>query len=224
MFCRELHLLLAQIPRLHVPFEKSAISDNGIYVLFERGETGHTSERIVRVGTHKGNKQLASRLQQHFLKENKDRSIFRKNIGRAMLELASDPFLNVWERDFTSRKARVEYSDSLDRAKLNEVERAVSRYIQENFSFVVIKVEEKEERLRLESRIISTVSSCDECGPSGTWLGLSSPKEKVRKSGLWLVNELYKEPLEESDLAFIRFAILANSPIATPSNRTTKQK
>ena len=74
-------------------------------------------------------------------------------------------------------------------------------YIQKSFSFAVVRVEGKAERLRLESRMISTVSGCCECHPSGAWLGLHSPKQKIRESGLWLVNELYKEPLSPSDLA-----------------------
>ena len=53
--------------------------------------------------------------------------------------------------------------------------------------------------LRLESRMISTVSLCEECSPSGGGLESFSPKEKIRESGLWQVNELYKEPLSASD-------------------------
>jgi hypothetical protein len=52
----------------------------------------------------------------------------------------------------------------------------------------------------LESKIISTISLCDECKPSEKWLGLFSPKEKIRKSGLWLVNELWKTPLSDKDI------------------------
>ena len=47
----------------------------------------------------------------------------------------------------------------------------------------------------MESKIISTVSRCDECRPSDDWLGGSSPKSKIVKSGLWLVNEPFKMPL-----------------------------
>jgi hypothetical protein len=47
--------------------------------------------------------------------------------------------------------------------------------------------------------LISTVASCDECNPSSNWLGRHSPKEKIRKSGLWQVNELYKEALSIED-------------------------
>jgi hypothetical protein len=78
---------------------KVAFPLNGIYILFEKGETAHDTNRIVRVGTYPGDKQLRSR--QHFLVENKDRSIFRKNIGRALLRRGQDPFLPLWELDRT---------------------------------------------------------------------------------------------------------------------------
>jgi len=66
-------------------------------------------------------------------------------------------------------------------------------------AYSISDVIEKQERLSLEPKIISTISLCDECGPSESWLGMSSPKEKIKKSGLWLVNELYKKPLSEKD-------------------------
>lgn len=87
----------------------------------------------------------------------------------------------------------------MDREKLALVERWGTETIQQNFSFVVFQVDDKEQRLRLESRIISTISLCDECGPSPHWLGLHSPKKKIRESGLWLVNELWKEPLSSGE-------------------------
>ncbi len=79
----------------------------------------------------------------------------------------------------------------------------MSSYIRDAFSFAVFEVKSKEQRLDLESKIISTVSLCDECRPSQNWLGLSSPKEKIRESGLWLVNELYKVPLGGDELEMI---------------------
>jgi hypothetical protein len=45
------------------------------------------------------------------------------------------------------------------------------------------------------------VSLCDQCGPSVDWFGRFSPKEKIRASGLWLVNELGKVPLRTDDLS-----------------------
>jgi len=85
-------------------------------------------------------------------------------------------------------------------SKRRAVEGDVTKYLQNHFRFVVFRVDDKSDRLDLESKIISTVSLCDQCRPSDGWLGLSSPKEKICQSGLWLVNELYKEPLTQADL------------------------
>lgn len=202
--CKQLHQWFNNLERINFPFDESKIPSNGIYILFEKGETAHNMDRIVRIGTHTGKNQLRSRLKQHFINENKDRSVFRKNIGRAILNRDEDPFLKEWEIDFSTRKAKEEYSALIDFDKQKEVETNVSQYIRENFSFVVIEVEAKEKRLELESKIISTISLCDEYSPSSNWLGLFSPKEKISKSGLWLVNELYKEPLSDEDMQLIK--------------------
>ena len=79
--------------------------------------------------------------------------------------------------------------------------------IQNNFSFVVFRVNDKEKRLGLESKIISTVSLCKECSPSKNWLGLSSPKQKICESGLWLVNELYKQPLSDEGMQELKILL-----------------
>ena len=197
--CEALHGWAGSLPSFHFPFGESQIPLNGIYILFETGEKAHGTNRIVRVGTHTGSGQLRSRLRQHFLIENKDRSIFRKNIGRALLSRDHDPFLPLWELDRTSQKMRDRHG-GIDLARQQAVERNVSKYIRDQFSFVVVRIDEKAERLSLESKIISVVSGCDACQPSAQWLGLSSPKEKIRESGLWLVNELYKAPLSSEDL------------------------
>ena len=202
--CSKIHQLFNGLKKYTFPFNEKEIPENGIYILFERGESAHETERIVRIGTHTGVNQLRSRLFQHFLNENKDRSIFRKNIGRALLNKNKDAFLKQWELDLTTKEAKEKHSDSIDFQKQKGIEKKVTEYIQNNFSFVVFPITNKDERLEIESKIISTVSSCDECKPSKNWLGLSSPKEKIRKSGLWLVNELWKTPLDNTDLAKLK--------------------
>jgi hypothetical protein len=198
--CDGLHRLI-RVGTLHAfPFDMNQLPPNGIYVLFERGEESHGGNRIVRVGTHRGEGQLRSRLLQHFVQENKDRSIFRKNIGRALLNRAGDPYLPEWEHDRTSRAGRARFGVEPDPAKRQAIESDVTQYLQDRFSFVAFRVDHEADRLALESKIISTVSLCDDCKPSDGWLGLSSPKEKIRESGLWLVNELYQEPLTQADL------------------------
>lgn len=202
--CSDFHRFINRQPRLRFPFNEKKIPKNGIYVLFEKGERAHNGDRIVRIGTHTGRDQLRSRLIQHFVRENKDRSIFRKNIGRALLAKAHDPFLTEWELDLTPAKARKKYLTNVYERKLKEIERRVTRYMQRAFSFAVLRMDGKDERLALESRMISTVSRCEECKSSRNWLGRSSPKEKIRRGGLWLVNELYKEPMTDADIKMVK--------------------
>ena len=202
--CEDLHLWANALPVFSFPFDARLLPLNGIYLLFEKGETAHGTNRIVRVGTHTGNDQLRSRLKQHFLVENKDRSIFRKNIGRALLNKNNDPFLSDWELDLTARKAKDRHFARIDMSRQRGVEKRVSDYIQSSFSFAVVPVTEKEQRLQLEARLISTISLCELCRPSSVWLGQFSPREKIRNSGLWLVNELYGEPLSRRDFSSLQ--------------------
>lgn len=201
--CSKLHCLVHQGKPLVFPYDARSIPANGIYVLFEAGEYAHGGQRIVRVGTHTGDNQLLSRLNQHFVQENKDRSIFRKNIGRALLKRANNPFLKWWDLDLTTSEAKRKFAGKIDSAMQRRVEAKVTKYIQENFTFMVFRVNDKATRLDLESKMISTVSLCKECAPSDRWLGRYSPKAKIRDSGLWLVNELHKEPLAEEDFAHL---------------------
>ena len=120
-------------------------------------------------------------------------------MAQSWKKTSSQRSIHEEENDLTSRKNRERYGPLVDRAKLAQVERWVTETIQQNFSFVVFQMDDKDQRLRLESRIISTVSWCDECGPSPNWLGLHSPKRKIRESGLWLVNELWKVPLSSDE-------------------------
>ena len=202
--CAQLHKWFKQLERLRFPFDNEDIPLDGFYILFEKGERAHGTNRIVRVGTHTGEGQLRSRLQQHFINENKDRSIFRKNIGRCFLNKAKDDSLEQWNWSLTSRVNRKKYAHLVDFEKRKRVERKVSKYIQDSFSFVVIEVKSKKKRLGFESKTISTVSLCAECSPSKNWFGRFSPKEKIRESGLWLVNYLYKEPLSDWDMRELR--------------------
>lgn len=101
--CAALHTWARSLPRHRFPFDEKKIPKDGIYLLFEKGERSHGGERLVRAGTHTGEGQLPSRLRQHFVMENKDRSIFRKNIGRALLNKKPDPYAAVWELDFHER-------------------------------------------------------------------------------------------------------------------------
>lgn len=197
--CSELHEMFNSMKRMRFPFEKECIPSNGVYILFEKNEVAHGKDRIVRVGSHTGENQLRPRLRQHFLKENKDRSIFRKNIGRAILNKNNDDYLKFWELDLTTSINKGRYLPVIDIDYQSKIEKLVTEYIQDMFSFVVIEENNKKKRLWLEARLISEVSNCNECNSSENWLGRYSTKEKIRNSGLWLENELYKDGLSEEE-------------------------
>ena len=197
--CHALHQLAAQLPLHSFPFDESNIPEDGIYLLFEEGENAHGQRRIVRVGTHTGDRQLRPRLRQHFVQQNKDRSVFRKNIGRALLHRTNDPFLKDWNLDLTTAAARRQHAGRIDFVKQRVVETMVSQHLQSNCRFIVIPVASKSQRLLWESRMVSTIAACSICTPSPDWLGRSSPVSKIQGTGLWQVNELFKEPFSADE-------------------------
>lgn len=197
--CNELHLLFNNLERYRFPFNEKDIPLNGIYLLFEEGELAHGGDRIVRIGTHTGNNRLRSRLKEHFIKENKDRSIFRKNIGRALLNMRKDSYIGGWELDLTTRKNKDKYFNLVDQAYQSKIENEVTKIIQKKFSFAVLEESDKNNRLLLKSRIVSEVSKCAECKASPNWIGNYSTKEKIGVSGLWQENELYKKGFTQDE-------------------------
>ena len=202
--CNNIHNIFQNLKRYKFPFNEEELPQNGIYILFEKGELAHNGDRIVRVGTHTGNNNLVKRLKEHFIKENKDRSIFRKNIGRAILFKKGDSFLEQWNWDLTTKINKDKYLPLVDFEKQKLIEKEVSHYIKNHFSFAVLEVESKDDRLNLEAKLISTISICKECKPSKHWLGQSSPIDKIKKSGLWLVQGLYKTPLDLKEFEKIK--------------------
>ncbi|MFG6568812.1 hypothetical protein [Sulfitobacter sp. 1A13679] len=195
--CELLHHWANTLPRLNASYSAGEIPKNGIYLVFEKGESAHGGDRIVRVGTHTGNDRLAKRLHEHLFKPNKDRSIFRKHIGRCLL--ADDPFLEQWNFDLTSRANKLKYAGRVDIEHQKEVEARVTEYISDNLEFVVFPVKEKPERLDLEKSLLATINCCADCHPSPTWLGLRHQADIIRQ-GLWNVQGFGGEPLSVSDV------------------------
>ncbi len=190
-----LHRLFERLPRYEwrgiddIPFE------NGIYIVYERGETYHGYARVVHVGTHTAPDRLKQRLMDHFIRENHNGSIFRKNIGKALLNRAQDPYLEIWSLD-TSRAPNRGRENPRAEA---QAERDVSSYMRVNLGFAVIPVESAEERLRLESAIIATLHQAKDFAPSDAWLGQHSPERVIRESGLWLKQGLDADPLTAAE-------------------------
>jgi len=68
-------------------------------------------------------------------------------------------------------------------------------------TLLVARGGDRDDGLRWESTTICMVSRCGECGPSPGWQGRHSPEARIDKSGLWLVQGLYKQRLSEGERA-----------------------
>jgi hypothetical protein len=214
--CRWLHEQLEVLPLVAYPFDLRALPDNGVYFFYEEGEAwghGGSTPRIVRVGTHRdGN--FRSRIGEHYGISRSatawdldrptphDRSIFRKNIGRALLNATGDPYLAVWDIDFTSKANRSEYRHRRDLETERRVEQEVTRRLRRNFGFRFLILNDQARRMGgsgLESALIGTLSRCGQCRPSPAWIGNRSPRKEIRESGLWLVQHLQAPPITDAD-------------------------
>ena len=198
--CRRLHERLTELPRLDSDFSVDDVPPNGVYVMFERGERAHGTDRIVRVGTHRGGSNLRQRLSEHFHKAIKDRSIFRKHVGRCLLAARDDAFLEQWEIDLTTRAARERHGGSIDKTQLQAVEHEVSTYLAQNITFVALPVARVEDRVAVERGLLATVASCGECHPSDEWLGRFHKNATVRHVGLWNIQGLRGRPFTTEDV------------------------
>ena len=229
--CKWLHEQLERMPQITFPFKPKELPENGIYFFYEKSEYwghGGSKPRIVRIGTHKdGN--FRRRIAEHFLLDDRkmdfdsnrpaphERSIFRKNIGRALLGREKDAYLSVWELDFTSKAGKQRFSSLRNIDKEKQLETQITQILRETFSFRYVMIEGQERRMGtkgLEAALIGTVAGCGLCRPSAGWLGNHSPKAKVAQSGLWLAQHLKASPIDENDRIAIEEAVLRISLIA----------
>jgi len=222
--CQWLHEQLEKLPLFSYPFQINKLPYDGIYFFYEKNENwghGGLKPRIVRVGTHK-NGNFRSRISEHFLLDEAkmnftegnpaphERSIFRKNIGRALLNRDKNGYLDVWEIDFTTHKSREENRQLRNIMVEKVIESAITKILRENFSFRFIVMDNQDERMGtkgLESSLIGTLARCNKCGPSLNWLGNVSPKRKIRESGLWLVQHLSSPEITQEERKIISDAI-----------------
>ena len=134
-----------------------------------------------------------------------DRSIFRKNIGRALLNNQKDlDYLKVWEIDFTSNINRANHSHLRNIEKEKTIESHITELIRKKFYFRFMSIEGQEKRMGkigIESRLIGTVTSCKLCKPSYHWLGKFSSKPQIKNGKLWLSQHLDSIGLSDSDKA-----------------------
>ena len=154
------------------------IPKNGVYIMFENGETAHPcdfNERIVRIGISERPDRLPRRLKSHY-NGTVDTSVFRKHIRTA-----------IAERD----------GIAVDKV----TEQQISDYIRKNITFVVIEVNDNEKRKELEKALITAVAQCPECNASDKWLGKYCAAPKIRNGKLWNVEHLNSKTPLTSELS-----------------------
>lgn len=146
------------------------IPKNGVYIMFENGETAHPcdlNERIVRIGISEQPDRLPRRLKSHY----NGNSVLRKHIGTAIAE---------------------RYGIAVDKVTKQQI----FDYIRKNITFVVIEVNDYEKREELEKALITAVAQCPECNASDKWLGKYCAAPKIHNGKLWNVKHLNsKTPL-----------------------------
>ena len=180
--CQAIHNALEMLPLLTSPADVSF--GDGLYFFYEEGEASDHAPngRIVRVGNHPRKQGgLVSRLGMHY-SGNKNSSVFRKFLGGALLrrDNPSNPCLSP-----APGKGHWENGNAKACARCRPTEARVSDLLRQRFTFRCVSVPHKEERNRLEALLVATLSACDVCRPSPSWLGLQAYSGKVRASGLW---------------------------------------
>jgi hypothetical protein len=203
-----IHEIIEPLPLNRYPISKRDLPDNGLYLFYEEGERFHADDqardRIARVGTHREQDRLPDRISIHFHGD-KNSSVFRRHLGGAIIrrENPSDPRLQQWLEQDTPTFA--------------DIEEKVSRELQEHFRFRCVKVEDRNERIELEERLIATLAKCSTYHPSHNWLGLFAISEKIRESGMWNEQHVDSERcIRPGDLSRLE-ELVCNSDLHEPS-------
>jgi hypothetical protein len=186
---------LKEVDRIH--------SKNGIYILFEKGEkTKDGMNRVVRVGINEKQDRFLNRINDHFTGNHRG-SVFRKHIGRAILTKTNrGSYLPIW--NLTNKQVALK-RDTINWAKENEIEKEVSAFIEEYFTFSIVQINKEVQRMDLEVKLISSLAFEAFNLPSKNWLGHFHPDLKIQQSGLWNIQHLRdSRKLIEDDLIVLK--------------------
>lgn len=110
------------------------------------------------------------------------------------------PYVDRWEYDLTKKADRAKYEPLIERDVQDAIENEVTRYMTENFSFSVVGIDLKADRMRFEKKLIGTLSKCRECAASSGWLGKWHPNTVLASKGLWNVQGHNGEVLSGEDI------------------------
>lgn len=151
----------------------------------------------MRVGTHREDGRLRLRIQNHYCSDasgDRRQSVFRRHVGGALLRRIDPehPELAAW------LSAQGTFPD---------IEAQVSHWLRESTCFRCFVVDDREERQRLESRLIALLSELPLGRPSGDWLGKYAYDGKIRRSGLWNSHHVFGALPTEEDFELLKHRI-----------------
>lgn len=202
---QNLTVLFNQVKRFSYPYKESEISNNGIYIMFEKNEKYHNFDRVVRVGSHNGQNRLYERINEHYIGEDHRDSIFRKHIGRCILTKEKMvEYIKTWDLKIKKREDKAKNLDKINWELEKKLEEKVTEYIKKNFTFIVIpNLMDDVKRLRLEEGLIATFAQYEEKKISKNWLGNFHPEKKISNSGLWNIQGIKGTPLTIDEFKLI---------------------
>ena len=213
--CYELHLLFNSMKRYNYKTINDIPFDNGVYIFFGEDEKYAGMDRIIRVGTDTQQNRLKERMKQHLLTSNKDGSIFRKNIGRAMLNKEQKiELLKYWNIKMSKPENKKYFNNELQ-LECRSLENKITNYLCANMEFVVFNLEKAEDRLRYEEAIIATLHKSKDFKASENWLGNYVPtnikNNHVVDSRMWISQGINAKEL--TDAEFQRLMTLCSDGI-----------
>lgn len=174
-------------------------TEAGVYLFFEPGELRRNGgPRIVRVGKAgyvKLDINLRSRLlRMHLHGTHRDEqydsqnrllsSVFRKHVGRALIE-RDDVRCPTWMRSKAPSSTEERHAEA-------ELEKCVTK-VMEAMSVTWLVVQEPDRRSRIEGELIRMLSNYRRQAvdpPSEDWLGRFHDDERIRDSGLWNIEHV----------------------------------
>lgn len=175
------------------------VPKNGLYFWYEEAELGHGEKpRITRVGTHEKQGRLRARINQHFGGA-REGSVFRKHLGGALMRVNTEPEAEVkaW---YEKRKENPRFNDP----KFRYYEEEVTNQAKDS-SYRVLRVDDSNERLQMEEKLIALFSHCEACCPSKKWLGNHAYRKEICDSALWNINHTHSaNEFRASDLPRLR--------------------
>ena len=153
------------------------LPDSGVEFYFEDEEVRTESNklRVVRIGASNG---IFDRLNNDHMGDNAKNSVFRRHIGKALLN-RQEGVQNLYAENISNN-----IDDIID-------EEMVSEYLLSKIQFLILPVKDISLKFSAIS-LLSNYSTPDEVNPpTDEWLGNDSiksngrPNRKIRKSGLW---------------------------------------